>query len=115
MSYKLKFHPDAWREWGKLPELDREYLKRKLGQRLKNPHVPKSRLSGGRNLYKIKRKRPPLRLTYHANDSELIVTALSVGKRDGDVYLEMLRRLRAEYGSVRAAQAASAKTGTRAK
>jgi len=92
MTYSLKFHPDALDEWKKLPKSDREYFKKKLSERLKNPHIPKSRLSGGQNLYKIKRKRPPLRLTYHVNDNELIVTALSVGKRDADVYKEMLSR-----------------------
>lgn len=92
MTYKLKFHPDALDEWNSLSNTDKKYFKAKLEQRLENPHIPKYRLSGGRNLYKIKRKRPPLRLTYHANDQELIVTALSVGKRDGAVYAEMLKR-----------------------
>ena len=94
MTYSLKFHPDALHEWEKLPRPDREYFRKKLSERLKNPHIPKSRVSGGQNLYKIKRKRPPLRLTYSVNDNDLIVTALSVGKRDGDVYLEMLKRRR---------------------
>lgn len=92
MTYNLKFHPDALEEWEALPKPDREYFKKKLAERLENPHIPKSRLSGGHNLYKIKRKRPPLRLTYHVNDDDLIVTALSVGKRDSDVYKEMLER-----------------------
>ena len=92
MTYKLKFHPDALEEWHSLSEIDKNYFKKKLVQRLENPHMPGSRLSGGNNLYKIKRKRPPLRLTYHANDQDLIVTALSIGKRDSDVYLEMLNR-----------------------
>ncbi|VAW96312.1 hypothetical protein MNBD_GAMMA22-1289 [hydrothermal vent metagenome] len=93
MTYSLKFHPDALEEWGNLPEPVKNYFKNKLEQRLENPHTPKSRLSGGYNLYKIKRMRPAFRLTYHVNDTELIVTALSVGKRDGEVYKEMLKRL----------------------
>lgn len=92
MTYKLKFHPDALEEWNRLLATDKNYFRKKLEQRLENPHIPGSRLSGGNNLYKIKRKRPPLRLTYHANDRDLIVTALSVGKRDGDVYTEMIKR-----------------------
>jgi len=92
MTYKLKFHPDALDEWNSLSATDKNYFKKKLEQRLANPHIPGSRLSGGYNLYKIKRKRPPLRLTYHTNDRDLIVTALSVGKRDGDVYTEMIKR-----------------------
>jgi len=92
MTYNLKFHPDALQEWEMLSRPDREYFKKKLAERLENPHIPKSRLSGGHNLYKIKRKRPPLRLTYHVNDNALTVTALSIGKRDSDVYKEMLAR-----------------------
>jgi mRNA interferase RelE/StbE len=92
MTYKLKFHPDALEEWNSLSATDKNYFKKKLEQRLENPHIPGSRLSGGYNSYKIKRKRPPLRLTYHANNRYLIVTALSVGKRDGDVYAEMIKR-----------------------
>ncbi len=94
MTYKLKFHPDAKSEWDSLSASDREYFKKKLAQRLENPHIPGSRLSGGFNLYKIKRMRPPLRLTYHVDDNQLIVTALSVGKRDSDVYREMIERYR---------------------
>lgn len=86
------FHPDALEEWNSLTVSDKDFFKEKIAQRLQNPHIQKSRLSGGHNLYKIKRKRPPLRLTYHANDRELIVTALSIGKRDGDVYREMIKR-----------------------
>ena len=92
MTYNLKFHPDALKEWGNLSASDKGYFKKKLKQRLDNPHMPGSRLSGGHNLYKIKRMRPPLRLTYHVDDQDLVVTALSVGKRDGDVYSEMIKR-----------------------
>jgi mRNA interferase RelE/StbE len=93
MIYELQFHPDALKEWNNLSKVDSVYFKEKLKQRLENPHNSKARLSGGHNIYKIKRKKPPLRLTYHANDNALIVTALSVGKRDGDVYSKMLKRL----------------------
>jgi len=93
MTYKLKFHPDAFDEFKALSESDKAFFKKKLEQRLENPHNPKSRLSGGVNLYKIKRMKPPLRMTYHVDDQVLTVTALSVGKRDGDVYKEMLQRL----------------------
>ena len=92
MTYNLKFHPEALTEWNSLSTADKSYFKKKLKQRLETPHMPGSRLSGGHNLYKIKRMRPPLRLTYHADDQVLVVTALSVGKRDGDVYTEMIKR-----------------------
>ena len=92
MTYKLKFHPEALEEFKALSESDKAFFKKKLEQRLESPHNPSSRLSGGVNLYKIKRMRPPLRMTYHVDDNVLTVTALSVGKRDGDVYKEMLKR-----------------------
>lgn len=92
MTYSLKFHPDALQEWRRLPKPDREYFKRKLAERLQNPHIPSARLSGARNLYKIKRKRPPVRLAYQVDDNCLVVTALSIGRRDSDIYQKMLRR-----------------------
>ena len=51
MTYKLKFHPDALDEFKALPETDKAFFKKKLKQRLENPHIPESRLSGGVNLY----------------------------------------------------------------
>lgn len=92
MTYSLEFHPDALDEWKELPEAVKKRFKNKLEERLENPHVPKSRLSGGHNLYKIKIKHPPFRLTYTVNDHELIVVTLSIGKRDGNVYKQMLKR-----------------------
>ncbi|MFT5219136.1 MAG: mRNA interferase RelE/StbE [Planctomycetota bacterium] len=92
MTYNLKFHPVALKEWNGLSSVDNHFFKKKFEQRLENPHVPASRLSGGYNLYKIKRMRPPLRLTYHVNNDHLIVIALSVGRRDSDVYAEMIKR-----------------------
>ena len=92
MTYNLKFHPDALKEWNSLSAADKNYFKKKLKQRLENPHIPGSRLSGRHNLYKIKRMQPPLRLTYQADDQDLVVTALSVGKRDSDVYTKMIKR-----------------------
>jgi len=92
MTYSLEFHPDALDEWGKLPNTVKKRFKSKLKERLKNPHIPKSRLSGRYNLYKIKIKLPSFRLTYQVKDKELIVVTLSIGKRDGDVYKKMLNR-----------------------
>ncbi len=92
MNYSLEFHPDALKEWDNLPKAVKERFKKKLAERLENPHISKSRLSGGYNLYKIKIKHPPFRLVYHVKDNALVVTALSIGKRDGSVYKEMQKR-----------------------
>ena len=67
-------------------------LRKSWLNRLEYPHAPAAKLSGGHNLYKIKRKRPPLPLTYHVNDMDMIVTTLSVGKRDSEVYADMIKR-----------------------
>ena len=54
MTYELLFHPDALDEWGKLDKPVREQFKKKLAERLLNPHIPASKLAGQKNRYKIK-------------------------------------------------------------
>jgi mRNA interferase RelE/StbE len=54
MTYKLQFLPVALREWKKLSVPIQKQFKKKLIERLKNPHIPGSRLSGAQNLYKIR-------------------------------------------------------------
>ncbi len=46
MSYKLKFLATALKEWNKLDASLRSQLKKKLADRLENPHVLASKLSG---------------------------------------------------------------------
>lgn len=54
MSYELGFHPDALAEWGKLDKPVRDQFKKKLDERLLNPRVPGSKLSGQKDRFKIK-------------------------------------------------------------
>ena len=82
MTYELLFHPDALNEWGKLDQSVREQFKKKLIERLDNPHVPASKLSGQKNRYKIKLKSAGYRLVYDVVESQLIVTVVAVGKRE---------------------------------
>lgn len=83
MTYSLKFHEKALKEWQKLGELIRNQLKKKLMERLENPHVQADRLSGfSTALYKIKLRSSGYRLVYEVNDNEVTVFILSVGKRD---------------------------------
>ncbi len=91
MTYELKFHPDALVEWNKLSDSNRSFFKTKLSQRIKNPHIPKSRLKREQGLYKIKINRPPLRLVYYADDTNLVVLVLVIDKRDS-VYKVMKKR-----------------------
>jgi mRNA interferase RelE/StbE len=82
MTYELLFHPDALDEWGKLDKPVREQFKKKLAERLLNPHVPSAKLSGQKSRYKIKLRSMGYRLVYDAVDAQLIVTVVAVGKRE---------------------------------
>lgn len=62
--YKLDFVPSAFKEWKKLGTTIKEQFKKKLSERMKDPHIPKDRLSGGMNLYKIKLRSIGYRLVY---------------------------------------------------
>lgn len=93
MTYNLRFHEKALEEWKDLTPAVREQLKKKLEQRLVNPHVPGSRLRGQKNRYKIKLKRPGIRLVYEVNDGEVLVSVIAVGPRErSEVYRSARRR-----------------------
>ena len=82
MSYELGFHPEALSEWRKLDPALREVFKKKLAERLENPHVPSARLSGKLDRYKIKLRSVGFRLVYEVRQAELIVIVVAVGKRE---------------------------------
>jgi mRNA interferase RelE/StbE len=82
MTYELLFHPDALEEWGKLDKPVREQFKKKLAERLPDPHVPSAKLSGQKSRYKIKLRSAGYRLVYDVVDAQLIVTVVAVGKRE---------------------------------
>jgi mRNA interferase RelE/StbE len=81
-TYKLAFLPTALKEWEKLGASVRSQFKKKLSERLGNPHVPASRLSGLENCYKIKLRAAGYRLVYRVDEREVIVIVVAVGKRD---------------------------------
>ena len=94
MTYKLNFKKSAYKEWNKLGATLREQFKKKLLERLDNPHVPASKLSGADNLYKIKLRQSGYRLVYKVEDNVIIVTVLAVGKRErSDVYKKAMHRI----------------------
>jgi mRNA interferase RelE/StbE len=94
MTYSLEFLPVALKEWKKCGDTIKQQFKKKLAERLKNPHVPSSKLSGEENLYKIKLRSSGYRLTYQVKDDEVVVVVISVGKRDkSNVYNKMKSRL----------------------
>ncbi|MCA3624314.1 MAG: type II toxin-antitoxin system RelE/ParE family toxin [Methylobacterium sp.] len=84
MTYELAFLAPALKEWKKLDEQTRAQFKAKMMERLDNPHVPASRLSGSANRYKIKLRAAGWRLVYEVRDSEVLVVVIAVGKRDKD-------------------------------
>jgi len=87
MTYELEFSEKAWKEWHKLGASLREQFRKKLQERLINPHVPGDRLAGLGNAYKIKLRSAGYRLVYRVVDEVLVVTVIAVGKRErGEVY-----------------------------
>jgi mRNA interferase RelE/StbE len=84
MSYELRFHELALKEWRQLDGSVREPLKRKLAERLQEPRVPAAALHGMRDCYKIKLKQAGFRLVYRVDDAVVTVMVLAVGRRDGE-------------------------------
>ena len=94
MTYKLQFKASALKEWQNLGHTVKEQFKKKLKERLKNPHIPATALSGGQSLYKIKLRQQGYRLVYSVADEIVTVTLIAVGKRDrNEVYEIALLRL----------------------
>jgi len=94
MIYELEFTKSALKEWKKLAPPIREIFKKKLLDRLANPHIPSAAIRGGKDLYKIKLRQLGYRLVYVVSDEKIIVTVLAVGKRNrNEVYdLALSRR-----------------------
>lgn len=93
MNYSLRFKEQALKEWQRLDTDLRGQLKRKLQERLKNPHVPASRLYKSSNRYKIKLKNAGYRLVYEVRDKVFVVVVIAIGKREkGAVYKKAAKR-----------------------
>lgn len=94
MTYKLAFKISALKEWEKLGSTIQGQFKKKLKERLENPHIPAAALSGAPNLYKIKLRQQGYRLVYSVADDVVTVTVIAVGKRDrNEIYEIALARL----------------------
>ncbi|WP_201555432.1 type II toxin-antitoxin system RelE family toxin [Psychrobacter sp. 72-O-c] len=93
MTYDLEFHPLALKEWKNLAPNIKQQFKKKLEQRLLNPCIPASQLSGHMDTYKIKLRSVGYRLIYSVNDDIVVVYVLAVGKRENNkVYDSLLTR-----------------------
>ena len=94
MTYKLRFHVLALKEWRALDNSIREPLKKKLAERLDEPRVPTAALHGMPDCYKIKLHSLGYRLVYRVEAQEVFVTVIATGKRDkSQVYGTALKRL----------------------
>jgi len=94
MSYSLEFKESALKEWRKLDSTIKEQFKKRLAERLANPRVESTRLSGMPDCYKIKLRTVGYRLVYQVVDECFIVLVIAVGKREHDlVYRQARERL----------------------
>ena len=92
MTFKLEFHHKALDEWNDLDESVRNQLKKKLKHRLENPRVPGDKLSGSKDRYKIKMKRPGIRLVYEVVDETVVVRVVAIGKRERSVVYKTAKK-----------------------
>ncbi len=91
MSYSLEFHPKALKEWKNLDQSIKLQFHKKLKERLENPRVPKDKLHGFENVYKIKLRTIGYRLAYMVKDAEIVVYVVSIGKRENNKVYEKLQ------------------------
>ena len=83
MNFRLKFLPEALKEWRDLDGSARTQFKKALAKRLVNPHVPAMRLHADLvGCYKIKLRTLGYRLVYQVRDDEMAVIVIAVDKRD---------------------------------
>ena len=95
MTYELEFSVQALKEWEKLNSTVREQFKNKLRERLNRPRVPKDKLFGQKDCYKIKLRNSGYRLVYQVLDDVVVVFVISIAKRErSEVYNAAHKRLR---------------------
>ncbi len=93
--YRLKFVPDALKEWQGLDGSIKEPLRKALKKRLEQPRVPGSQLHGDlHDCYKIKLRKQGYRLVYTVEDDVMVVLVLAIDRReDMAVYHAAFARL----------------------
>ena len=81
--YRLKFVPDALKEWQALDGSIKESLRKALKKRLEQPHMPGAELYGNlHGCYKIKLRKQGYRLVYQVEDDVLVVLVLAIDRRE---------------------------------
>ena len=82
-KYKLKFLPEALKEWHQLDGSIKLIFRKALKKRLIQPKVPGSELHGDlKDCYKIKLRSAGYRFVYRVDDEVVYVTVIAVGKRE---------------------------------
>ncbi|MFH0783934.1 MAG: type II toxin-antitoxin system RelE/ParE family toxin [Pseudomonadota bacterium] len=81
-TYRLVFKEEAKKEWDDLDSTVRSIFAKKLKERIQQPRIESARLSGMKDCYKIKLNRAGFRLVYQVRDKDLIVSVVTVGKRE---------------------------------
>ena len=93
MTYKLRFHELALTEWNKLDGSIKSQFKKKLAERLEQPRLKSSALSGMKDCYKIKLRQLGYRIVYRVDGDIVSVTVITAGKKDKEkVYQEAEKR-----------------------
>ena len=94
-KYKLKFLPEALKEWNQLDGSIKLILRKALKKRLVQPKVPGSELYGDlKDCYKIKLLKHGYRLVYTIEEQVLVVLVLAIDKRENSIaYQSALYRL----------------------
>jgi mRNA interferase RelE/StbE len=95
-KYRLKFVPDALKEWQALDGSIKEPLRKALKKRLEQPRVPGAELHGNlHGCYKIKLRKQGYRLVYQVEDDVLVVLVLAIDRREdlAAYHAAMLRML----------------------
>ena len=94
-KYKLKFLPEALKEWNQLDGSIKLILRKALKKRLVQPKVPGSELHGDlKDCYKIKLLKHGYRLVYTIEEQVLVVLVLAIDKRENSIaYQSALYRL----------------------
>ena len=89
MTYNLIFLKSAKKEWDKLTPFIEKQFKNKLIERLENPRIPKDKLVGIADCYKIKLRASGYRLVYKIVDERVIVRVIEIGKRDKEAVYKL--------------------------
>ncbi len=92
MTYELAFLPAALEEWKGLDGSIRTIFKKKLAERLEQPHVPSAKLHSQKDRYKIKLRDAGYRLVYEVRNEAVTVLVVAVGKREREAVYKVASR-----------------------